>query len=129
MAHPDDVAEIESYRQQLQALAPRIRELVPDWTPQQFDDAVSYMCYVSVVESALDHATGFDLVELQSGPFYDGVDVDSEYYIEFTRDPTAEEIRQFQTALFRAYLDAESEQFDHLAILKRMLPMVRATFM
>jgi len=129
MPHPDELAETEPYYQQLKTLAPRIRELVPDWTPQQFDNAVSYTCYVSVVESALDHAASYDLVELQSGPFSDGLDMESDYYLEFTRDPTAEEIRRFQAALFCAYLEAESEEFDHLAILKRVLPMVRATLM
>jgi hypothetical protein len=70
----------------------------------------------------------YDLVELQSGPFYDGLDMDSDY-LEFTRDPTADEITAFQAALFRAYLEIASEEFDHLAILKRTLPMIRATLM
>ena len=82
-----------------------------------------------MIESALEHVTGYDLVELQSEPFWDGLDINSNYYLEFGRDPTAEEIRRFQAALFRAYLEARSEKFDHLAVLRRTLPMVRASLM
>ena len=31
-------------------------------------------------------------------PFYDGLDMDSDYYLEFSRDPTADEMRQLQAA-------------------------------
>ena len=100
---------------------------MPIWTPSQFDDAISYECYFDVVENALDHATSFDLEQLQSELFFDGLDIERNYYLEFARDPTTTEMRQFQAELFRAYLEAGSEKFDHLRILKRMLPMIRAT--
>ena len=112
-----EAPEIEAYNQRLEELKAPVHELAPDWSPPNLTDLTSLSCYVAVVEDALDHATRFDLAELQSGPFYDGLDIDSKYHLEFTRDPTAEEIRCFQAALFRAYLDAESEKFDHLAIL------------
>jgi hypothetical protein len=125
----EEAPEIEAYKQRLEELRSRVHELLPAWTPKQFDDAVSYMCYVAVVQDALDHAKLADLESLQSGPFYDGLDTDSDYYLEFSRDPTADEMRQFQVALFKAYLDAESEEFDHLAVLKRTLPMIRVSLM
>jgi len=123
----EEAPQIESYRRQLEELKPRIHELLPIWTPSQFDDAISYECYFDVVENALDHATSFDLEQLQSGLFFDGLDIERNYYLEFARDPTTTEMRQFQAELFRAYLEAGSEKFDHLRILKRMLPMIRAT--
>ncbi len=129
MADADDMAEITGYRRRLDELAPKVHELVPAWKPERFDDALSYMCYVANIEEALEHAKFADIESLQSGPFYDGLDMDSDYYLEFIRDPTADEMRQFQSALFRAYLDAESEKFDHLAILRRTLPMIRVSLM
>ncbi len=125
--HLEEAPEIESYRRQLEGLKPRICELLPIWTPSQFEDAISYQSYVDVVESALDHATSFDLEQLQSGLFSDGVDIERDYYLEFTRDPTTAEIQQFQAELFREYLETGSEKFDHLRILKRMLPMIRVS--
>jgi hypothetical protein len=125
----EEAPEIEAYKHRLEELRSRVHELLPAWTPKHFDDVVSYMCYVAVVEDALDHAKLADLESLQSGPFYDGLDMDSDYYLEFSRDPTADEMRQFQAALFQAYLDAESEEFDHLAILKRTMPMIRVNLM
>ena len=125
----EEEPEIEAYKQRLEELRSRVHELLPAWIPKHFDDAVSYMCYVAVVEDALDHAKLADLESLQSGPFYDGLDMDSDYYLEFSRDPTADEMRQFQAALFQAYLDAESEEFDHLAVLKRTLPMIHVSLM
>ena len=129
MPDADDVDEIAGYRRRLGELTPQVRELFPAWAPKHFEDAVSYLCYVATVEEALDHAKLADLESLYGGPFYDGLDMDSDYYLEFTRDPTADEMRQFQAALFQAYLDAESEEFDHLAILKRTLPMIRVSLM
>jgi hypothetical protein len=108
--HHKEAPEIAAYKQRLEELGSRVHELLPAWTPKHFDDAVSYICYLAVVEDALDHAKLANLESLQSGPFYDGLDMDSDYYLEFLRDPTAVEMRQFQTALFQAYLDAESEQ-------------------
>src|SRR5882724_11176720 len=78
-----ETPEIEAYKQRLEELRSRVHELLPGWTPKHFDDAVSYMCYVVVVEDALDHAKLADLESLQSGPFYDGLDMDSDYYLEF----------------------------------------------
>ncbi len=121
----EEAPEIEAYKQKLDELTPNVREFIPDWLPTEFDDAVSYMCYVSVIEDALDHARYYDLTQLQSDLFYDGLDIDVGYYLEFTRDPTPQEIHDFQAALFRAYFDAESERFDHLAILRQTLPMIR----
>ena len=125
----EEAPEIKAYKQRLEELRSQVQELLPAWTPKHFDDAVSYMCYVAVVEDALDHAKSVDLESLKSGPFNDGLDMDSDYYLEFSRDPTADEMRQFQAALFQAHLDAESEEFDHLAILKRALPMIRVSLM
>ena len=125
----EEAPEIEACKQRFEELKSQVQELLPDWTPKHFDDAVSYMCYVAVVEDALDHAKSVDLESLKSGPFNDGLDMDSDYYLEFSRDPTADEMRQFQAALFQAHLDAESEEFDHLAILKRALPMIRVSLM
>lgn len=45
----DANAELESYRKRLEELAPQVRQFVPDWSPTHFDDAISYMCYVSVI--------------------------------------------------------------------------------
>jgi hypothetical protein len=125
----EEAPEIEAYTQRVEELRSQVQELLPAWAPKHFDDAVSYMCYVTVVEDALDHANLADLESLQSGPFYNGLDMDSDYYLEFSRDPTADEMRQFQAALFQAYLDAESEAFDHLAILKRTLSMIEVSLM
>ena len=121
-----EAPEIEAYNQRLEELRSRVHELSPGWTPSRFDDAVSYMCYIAVVEAALDHATGADLVSFQSGLFSDGV-TEADYYLDFTRDPSPAEIRAFQSELFNAYLLAESEEFDHLAILKRTLPMIKVS--
>ena len=129
MSHADDEDEIAGYRRRLDEVTPRVRKLVPAWTQLHFEDPDSYTCYVSTVEEAIEHAEFADLESLQSGPFYDGLDMDSDYYLEFTHDPDAEEMRRFQAALFQAYLDAESEKFDHLAILKRTLPMIRVSLM
>jgi len=123
----EEAPEVESYAKRLGELKSQIQHLVPDWTPKHFEDAVSYMCYVSLIEDALDHAKYYDLTQLQSDLFYDGLHIDVAYYLEFTRDPTAHEIRGFQAALFCAYLAAESESFDHLAILRDTLPMIRAS--
>jgi hypothetical protein len=120
----EEAPEIESYVTRLEELKSLVSALVPDWAPRRFDDAVSYMCYVSTVEDALDHALRYDLTELHSGLFSDGLHMDADYYLEFARDPTLEEMRGFQAALFRAYLNAESEGFDHLEILRRCLPMI-----
>ncbi|MDQ3199928.1 MAG: hypothetical protein M3Q46_12225, partial [Verrucomicrobiota bacterium] len=117
------------YEKRLEELRSQVQELAPAWTPRHFDDTISYMCYVAVVEDALDHARLADLESLQSGPFYDGLDMDSDYYLEFTRDPTGTEMRQFQAALFQAHLEAGSEEFDHLAILKHTLPMIRVSLL
>ena len=121
-----EAPEIEGYNQRLQELKARVRVIVPDWTPREFSDAMSLLCYVNVVEDAFDHATGFDLVALQSGPFSDGV-TDSDYYLEFSRDPTLSELRGFQAQVFLKYLEVECEEFDHLAILKRTLPMIEVS--
>ena len=121
----EEAPEMEGYKRKLEELAPTVREFIPDWLPTDFDDAVSYMCYVSVIEDALDHARSYDLTQLRSDLFYDGLDIAVGYYLEFTRDPTPTEIHNFQAALCRAYVDAESERFDHLAILRQTLPMIR----
>jgi hypothetical protein len=125
----EEALEIEACNKRLEQLKARVHELAPDWTPQKLTDLTSLSCHVQVVEDALDHALGFDLVELQSGPFFDGINIGADYYLEFARDPTAAEMQCFQAALFAAYLEAESEEFDHLAILRRTLPMVYATLM
>jgi hypothetical protein len=83
--------------------------------------------YAALIEEALEHAISFDLEQLQSGLFSDGMDIEKDYYLEFTRDPTTAEMQQFQAELFRAYLEAGSERFDHLRILKRMLPMIHVS--
>ena len=124
-----EAPEIQACNERLEELKAPVHELAPDWTPPNLTDLNSLSCYVEVVENALDHATGFDLVELQSDPFFDGLDMEASYYLEFTRDPTAAEFRGFQAALFRAYLKTQSEKFDHLAILRRTLPMIRASLM
>ena len=128
MSDADDVDEIADYRRRLDQLMPHVRELLPAWTPKHFKDADvdSYMCYVATVEEALEHAKFADLESLQSGLFYDGI-TDADYYLEFTRDPTPAELLAFQAGLFQAYLLAESEKFDHLAILKRTLPMIKVS--
>ena len=81
---------------------------------------------MSVIEDS-DHAKYYDLTQLQSDLFYDGLDSRVGYYLEFTRDPTPDEIQGFQTALFRAYVGTESERFDHLTILRETLPMIRTS--
>jgi hypothetical protein len=129
MSHADDEEEIADYRRRLDEVMPRIRKLVSGWAPLHFEDPDSYIYYVSTVEEAIEHAEFADLESLQSGPFYDGLDIDSNYYLEFTRDPNEEEMRRFQAALFQAYLDSESDNFNHLVILKRTLPMIRVTLM
>ena len=121
----EEAPEIEGYKRKLDELTPNVREFIPDWLPTEFDDSVSYMCYVSLIEDALDHVRCYDLTQLQSDLFYDGLDIDVGYYLEFTRDPTRQEIHDFQAALFRAYLAEESKRFDHLAILRQTLPMIR----
>jgi hypothetical protein len=121
-----EAPEIEACIQRLEELRLRVHELLPTWTPQRFDDAVSYMCYVAIVEGALDHAKLADVEALQSGLFSDGV-TDADYYLEFIRGPSPAELLAFQSGLFQAYLLAESEEFDHLAILKRTLPMIKVS--
>jgi hypothetical protein len=125
----EEASEIEACNERLGELKAPIHDLAPDWTPPKLADLTSLSCYVEVVENALDHARGFDLVELQSGPFFDGLDIEANYYLDFTRDPTAAELRAFQAALFHAYLETQSEKFDHLAILRRTLPMIRISVM
>jgi hypothetical protein len=125
----EDAPEIEAYNKSLEQLKARVHQLAPDWSPQKQTDLTSLSCHVQVVEDALEHALGFDLVELHSGPFFDRINIGANYYLEFARDPPAIEIQRFQAALFSAYLEAESEEFDHLAILQRTLPMVHATLM
>jgi hypothetical protein len=125
----EEAPEIEACDKRLEQLKARVHELASDWTPPSQTDLNSLSCYVEVVENALDHATGFDLLELQSGPFFDGLDIEANYYLEFTRDPTPAELRGFQAALFRAYLEIQSEEFDHLTILRRTLPMIRVSLM
>jgi hypothetical protein len=124
-----EAPEIKACNERLEELKAPVHELAPDWTPPNLTDLNSLSCYVEVVENALDHATGFDLIELQSNAFFDGLDMEASYYLKFTRDPTAAEFRGFQAALFRAYLKTRSEKFDHLAILQRTLPMIRASLM
>lgn len=124
-----EAPEIAAYKRRLEKLGAEVRELLPAWTPKGFDDAESYLFYVATVEEGLDHARLADLESLQSGPFGDGLDMDAYYYLEFTREPTAVEMRRFQAALFQAYLSAESEEFDHLTILKQTLPMIRVSLM
>jgi hypothetical protein len=123
----EEAPEIQACIQRLEALRARVNAIDPKWHPDTPSDLASIICYEVRVEDALDHATRYDLVELQSGLFYDGLNRDSDYYLEFTQEPTAEDIRRFQEALFNAYVEAGSEEFDHLAILRRTLPMIRAT--
>jgi hypothetical protein len=49
----EEAPEIAAYKQRLEELGSRVHELLPAWTPKHFDDAVSYMCYVSTVEEAI----------------------------------------------------------------------------
>lgn len=122
----EEAPEIEAFKRKLEELTPRVCTLVPDWAPMHFDDAESYMFYEAIVEEALDYAKLADVKSLQSGFFSDGVS-DTDYYLESARDPSPAEFLAFQSGLFKAYLLAESEEFDHLAILKRTLPMIKVS--
>ena len=82
-----EAPEIEACNKRLEELKAPVHELAPDWTPPNLTDLASLSCYVEVVENALDHAMGFDLVELQSDPFFDGLDIEASYYLEFTQRP------------------------------------------
>ena len=66
-----EAPEIQACNERLEELKAPVHELAPDWTPPNLTDLNSLSCYVEVVENALDHATGFDLVELQSDPFFE----------------------------------------------------------
>lgn len=123
-----EAAEIEEGRARIRELMPSISALIPNWVPTEPSDKIAALCYATVVADALDHATSFDLESLFSGPFYDYVS-QTDYYLESTRDPTDDELRAFQEQLFLAYIDAGSEQFDHLPILKRALPMIKTSVM
>ena len=124
----DEAAEIEEGRAQIRALLSQIHALIPDWSPTEPSERIAALCYSSVVTDALEHATSFDLESLFSGPFYDYVS-ETDYYLEAERDPSEDELRGFQAEIFRAYIEAGEERFDHLPILRRTLPMIKATVM
>lgn len=120
--------EIEACNKRLQDLGQQVTSLIPDWTPKTFDDLEPLLAYTQFVEEALGYATEFDLETLQGEPFSDGV-TEEGYYLEFTRDPTESELQRFQAKIFLKYLETESNMFDHLAVLKRALPMIRASIL
>ena len=130
MPHFDDdqAAEMEEGRAQIRALLPQIHTLIPNWSPTEPSETIAALCYSTVVTDALDHAASFDLESLFSGPFYDYVS-ETDYYLEAQRDPTEDELRAFQAQVFLAYIEAGEERFDHLPILRRTLPMIKATVM
>jgi len=120
----EDAPKMEACNKRLQELEVRVNDILPGWAPEKFNDLESLLVYTDLIEEALDYATRFDLTELYGGPFFDPAE-SADYYLEFSKDPTAAEVRTFQADIFVNYLSAKGEQFDHLTPLKHAFPSVK----
>src|SRR5205823_13299114 len=98
----DDAPEIEHCLERLSELKTCVNELLPDWKPSEFTDLDPLLSYADIVAEALEYATGFNLESLYGEPFFDPLKSE-DYYLEFTRDPTADELRCFRADVFVNY--------------------------
>jgi hypothetical protein len=122
----DDAPQVEQCRARLSELAISVNAIAPAWKPDAFGDLNSLLSYIDAVAEALDYATSFDLEYLYGGPFLDPLKSE-DYYLEFTRDPTADELRSFQADVFVHYLNISGESFDHLRLLRKAFLSVKVT--
>lgn len=119
----DDAPEVERCLERLSEIATSVNEFLPAWRPATITDLEPLSSYVDTVAEALEYAVGFDLESLYGGPFFDPLKSE-DFYLEFSRDPTADELRRFQAAVFVGYLAQAGEDFDHVSLLRRAFPSV-----
>lgn len=126
--HVDDAPEVKQCLERLGELKTSVNQFLPGWKPPEFSDLDSLLSYAETVAEALEYATGFTLESLYGGPFFDPLKSE-DYYLEFTRDPTADELRRFQADVFLRYLALQEEGFDHLKLLRNAFPSVKISLL
>ncbi len=119
-----DKPEIDKCLSEIDKLASSISKFAPAWRPCSPKDLDEIITYRELLEEALEYAESHTVESLQGGPFGDPKS-GTDYYLDFPSDPTHEELNNFRKQIFLNYLKEESEEFNHVSILKKTMPNLR----